>query len=140
MDVGDIWRASGVEVLTRLAQAGTRPRRAIKRLTVYALCQKPDVVATSGRTEPTQRSSKSSARRCHLFRPPGLSPDGAIIPRLLRRSGKDGTLQTAPTYRRSDCERRNSRAASWKKIPYFRSSSTLSHRKMGLLSEINEAT
>jgi hypothetical protein len=30
-------------------------------------------------------------RGCHHFRPPGFSPDGAIIPRLLRRSGKDGT-------------------------------------------------
>ena len=33
--------------------------------------------------------------KCHLVRPPGLSPDGAIIPRLYSRSGKDGTLRRA---------------------------------------------
>jgi hypothetical protein len=73
-----------VEALTRLAQALT-PAAGEKR-----------EVACEGRLAPL-------LGECHLFRPPGFSPDGAIIPRLLRRSGKGGTLQTAPTYRRSDC-------------------------------------
>ncbi len=50
-------------------------------------------------TAPLERNradmNQTGRWKCHLVRPPGLSPDGAIIPRLFSRSGKDGTLRRA---------------------------------------------
>jgi hypothetical protein len=43
-------------------------------------------------TQPKRHGKIHHQEKCHLVRPPGLSPDGAIIPRLFSRSGKDGTL------------------------------------------------